>query len=140
MSKKEQDTYFSRVSWCILGLRGIWERLPKEAHYQLETNNNVGGEILDAQAQKWIVNLTKMEATAIASSAVAKIKRLENLPGARTLSLFEFTNKTKNINPQLVNCTHIGLFLCLRFRFSTLLGLYEHRGGSKSGSSAIQLC
>lgn len=89
MSKKEQDTYFSRVSWCIFGLRGIWERLPKEAHYQLE-NGNIDGEILDAQAQKWIIDLTKMEATAKGSKAVAKIKRLENLPGARKCYLFIF--------------------------------------------------
>lgn len=86
MSIKEQDTVFSHVSWCILGLRGIWERLPKEAHHQLE-NRNVGEGILDAQAQKWTVNLTKMEAKAIKSGAVAKIKRLENLPGSKTFDL-----------------------------------------------------
>ncbi|MCI4377156.1 hypothetical protein PGIGA_G00200530, partial [Pangasianodon gigas] len=78
--EKEQDAVFSRVSWCILGLRGTWERLPKEAHHQLE-NKNVGGGILDAKTQKWTVNLTKMEATAIGSTVVAKIKRLENLSG-----------------------------------------------------------
>ncbi|XP_027034050.2 protein mono-ADP-ribosyltransferase PARP14-like isoform X1 [Tachysurus fulvidraco] len=77
MKEKEQDILFSHVSWCILGLRGIWERLPKEAHHQLE-NKNVAGGILDAQAQKWTVNLVKMEATAIGFTAVAKLKRLEN--------------------------------------------------------------
>ncbi|KAF7706609.1 protein mono-ADP-ribosyltransferase PARP14-like [Silurus meridionalis] len=79
MREKEQDIVFSHVSWCILGLRGIWERLPKEAHHQLE-NNIVGGGILDAQAQKWTVNLTIMEAKAKGSNAVTKLKRLENLP------------------------------------------------------------
>ncbi|KAI5624654.1 poly [ADP-ribose] polymerase 14-like [Silurus asotus] len=79
MREKEQDIVFSHVSWCILGLRGIWERLPKEAHHQLE-NNIVGGGILDAQAQKWTVNRTIMEAKAKGSNAVTKLKRLENLP------------------------------------------------------------
>lgn len=78
------DRVFSDISWCILGSRGVWERLPKEANHQLESRN-VGGGILDAQAQKWTVNLTKMEATAVGSRTRAKIKRLENLPGARPL-------------------------------------------------------
>ncbi|GAA6079576.1 protein mono-ADP-ribosyltransferase PARP14-like isoform X1, partial [Tachysurus ichikawai] len=77
MKEKEQDIIFSHVSWCILGLRGIWERLPKEAHHQLE-NKNVAGGILDAQAEKWTVNLIKMEARAFGFTAVAKLKRLEN--------------------------------------------------------------
>lgn len=84
MREREQDRVFSHVSWCILGLRGVWERLPKEAHHQLE-NRNVGGGIQDAQAQKWTVSLTKMEATSIGSRTVAKLKRLENLSGARPL-------------------------------------------------------
>lgn len=82
--EKEQDVLFSRVSWCILGLREIWERLPKKAHHQLE-NNNVSGGILDEQAQKWTVNLSRMEATAFGSTAVAKLKRLKNLSGAGAL-------------------------------------------------------
>lgn len=87
---KEQDTVFSHVSWCILGLRGTWERLPKEAHYQLE-NKNISEGIIDAQAQKWTVNLKKMDATAIGNRANSqtKIKRLENLPGVR---IIDFSN------------------------------------------------
>lgn len=78
MKEKEQDVLFSRVSWCILGLVGIWERLPKEAHHQLE-NRDIAGGILDAKAQKWTVNLSTMEATAIGSASVTKLKRLKNL-------------------------------------------------------------
>ncbi|KAF5902804.1 poly [ADP-ribose] polymerase 14-like, partial [Clarias magur] len=78
VKEKEQDDVFSRTSWCILGSRGIWERLPKQAHHQLE-NKNVSGRIVDAQSQKWTVNIAKMEATAIGDKAVAKIKQLENL-------------------------------------------------------------
>ncbi|XP_060795064.1 protein mono-ADP-ribosyltransferase PARP14-like [Neoarius graeffei] len=77
--ERDMDRVFSDISWCILGSRGVWERLPKEANHQLESRN-VGGGILDAQAQKWTVNLTKMEATAVGSRTRAKIKRLENLP------------------------------------------------------------
>ncbi|KAG7330444.1 hypothetical protein KOW79_006666 [Hemibagrus wyckioides] len=79
VKEKEQDELFSRVSWCILGLRGIWERLPKQAHHQLEKKNVAEG-ILDARGQKWTVNLLKMEATARWFTHVAKLKRLENLP------------------------------------------------------------
>ncbi|TSN12215.1 Poly [ADP-ribose] polymerase 14 [Bagarius yarrelli] len=78
VKEKEQDVLFSRVSWCISGLGGAWERLPKEAHHQLE-NGDIAGGIVDAKAQKWTVNLNTMEATAIGSVTVAKLKRQENL-------------------------------------------------------------
>ncbi|XP_036452955.1 protein mono-ADP-ribosyltransferase PARP14-like [Colossoma macropomum] len=77
--ESEQDIIFAHVSWCILGSRGDWERLPKKAHHQLENNNFAAG-VMDAQGRMWAVNLTRMEASAIAvPSTVAKLKRLENL-------------------------------------------------------------
>uniref|UniRef100_A0A3B1JZK3 Poly [ADP-ribose] polymerase n=1 Tax=Astyanax mexicanus TaxID=7994 RepID=A0A3B1JZK3_ASTMX len=76
---REQDLIFARVNWCILGIWGVWERLPKEANYQLE-NNNIFGGVLDAQGQKWTVNLKGMEATSVNTPGlVSKLKRLENL-------------------------------------------------------------
>ncbi|KAK1797267.1 hypothetical protein P4O66_008646 [Electrophorus voltai] len=77
--EKEQDSVFSSVSWCILGLRGDWERMPKEAHHQLESQNVRRG-VTDAQGRRWLVNLTKMQATLVGSRQVAKLKRLVNLP------------------------------------------------------------
>ncbi|KAL7875713.1 hypothetical protein AOLI_G00106760 [Acnodon oligacanthus] len=79
VTERDQDMLFARCSWCILGSRGDWERLPKKAHHQLENNNFLGG-VKDAQGRMWAVNLTRMEATAIAVPwTVAKLKRLENL-------------------------------------------------------------
>ncbi|XP_072543497.1 protein mono-ADP-ribosyltransferase PARP14-like [Salminus brasiliensis] len=76
---REQDIVFAHVSWCILGFRGNWERLPKEAHHQLE-NNNIAGGVLDAQGRRWMVNLTRKEVTLVDTPGlVAKLKRLENL-------------------------------------------------------------
>lgn len=79
MRERDQDDIFSRVSWCILGPRGDWERLPKEAHHQLE-NNNVAAGVNDAQGQRWRINLVRMEATG-ATNLTTKLKRLENLQG-----------------------------------------------------------
>ncbi|KAI4886311.1 hypothetical protein NFI96_016730 [Prochilodus magdalenae] len=79
MTERDQDALFARVSWCILGSHGDWERLPKKANHQLE-NKNVTDGVMDAQGRMWKVNLIRMEATAIgAPSTVAKLKRLENL-------------------------------------------------------------
>ncbi|XP_066536455.1 protein mono-ADP-ribosyltransferase PARP14-like [Hoplias malabaricus] len=76
---RDQDRIFAKVSWCILGSRGDWERLPKKAHHQLE-NNDVSEGVLDAQRQKWNVNLTTMEVTSAGVlQQVSKLKRLENL-------------------------------------------------------------
>ncbi|XP_076829248.1 uncharacterized protein LOC143475314 isoform X2 [Brachyhypopomus gauderio] len=78
VKEKEKDSVFSSVNWCILGSRGDWERLPREAHHQLESQS-VGGGVMDARGQRWTVSLTKMEATMVQSRQVTKLKRLVNL-------------------------------------------------------------
>ena len=87
MTERDQDALFARVSWCILGFWGDWERLPKKANHQLE-NKNITEGVMDAQGRMWKVNLIGMEATAIgAPSTVAKLKRLENLSGTNWCNL-----------------------------------------------------
>ncbi|XP_049338892.1 protein mono-ADP-ribosyltransferase PARP14-like [Astyanax mexicanus] len=79
VQEREQDLVFTRVNWCILGTWGVWERLPKEANHQLE-NKNISRGVLEAQGQKWKVNLIRMEATSMDTPGlVCKLKRLENL-------------------------------------------------------------
>uniref|UniRef100_A0A3B1J588 Poly [ADP-ribose] polymerase n=1 Tax=Astyanax mexicanus TaxID=7994 RepID=A0A3B1J588_ASTMX len=79
VQEKEQDFVFARVNWCILGTWGVWERLPKEANHQLE-NNKISRGVLEAQGQKWKVNLIRTEATSMNTPGlVCKLKRLENL-------------------------------------------------------------
>ncbi|KAM6909535.1 protein mono-ADP-ribosyltransferase PARP15-like [Xenentodon cancila] len=73
--RKEEDLYL-RVSWCILGQNGNWERLPKAANYKLEMRDVAGG-IVDVQGVLWNVDLQKMEATA--KTQETKLKRLKNL-------------------------------------------------------------
>ncbi|XP_072314975.1 protein mono-ADP-ribosyltransferase PARP15-like [Eucyclogobius newberryi] len=72
------EELYRRVMWCIRGPDGTWERLPKEANYQLE-NEEIEDGILDAQGTEWKVNLQNMEVTNILSTTKA-LKRLENLP------------------------------------------------------------
>ncbi|XP_078132752.1 protein mono-ADP-ribosyltransferase PARP14-like [Sander vitreus] len=75
---REEEDLYNRVSWCILGYSGNWERLPKTANHNLE-NNDVAGGIVDAQRIQWSVNLQRMEATGPLPGHTAKLKRLENL-------------------------------------------------------------
>nr|XP_015801930.2 uncharacterized protein LOC107377055 isoform X1 [Nothobranchius furzeri]XP_054603475.1 uncharacterized protein LOC107377055 isoform X1 [Nothobranchius furzeri] len=75
---KEEDGLYPRVSWCILGLNGCWERLPKTANYRLEKCDATKG-IVDTQGVAWSVNLQRMEATEHIVGGTAKLKRLENL-------------------------------------------------------------
>ncbi|XP_052417064.1 protein mono-ADP-ribosyltransferase PARP14-like [Carassius gibelio] len=75
---KEQSILFSQVTWCILGSRGIWQKVPKDVNYLLEKGDVKDG-IVDAQGVKWTVNLGKMEAKACHSGEVTALKRLENL-------------------------------------------------------------
>ncbi|XP_059396160.1 protein mono-ADP-ribosyltransferase PARP15-like [Carassius carassius] len=75
---KEQSILFSQVTWCILGSRGIWQKVPKDVNYVLEKGDVKDG-IVDAQGVKWTVNLGKMEAKAYRSGEVTALKRLENL-------------------------------------------------------------
>uniref|UniRef100_A0A672LVK0 Poly [ADP-ribose] polymerase n=2 Tax=Sinocyclocheilus grahami TaxID=75366 RepID=A0A672LVK0_SINGR len=75
--EKDQTFLFSQVTWCILGPRGIWQKVPKDVNYKLEKRDVKDG-IEDAQAVKWTVDLQKMEATSCDSGQVTALKRLEN--------------------------------------------------------------
>ncbi|KAK1889991.1 Protein mono-ADP-ribosyltransferase PARP14 [Dissostichus eleginoides] len=75
---REEEDLYARVAWCILGHRGNWERLPKTANHSLE-NNDVGGRIVDAQGNKWTMDLPRMEATKYLGGQTAKLKRLAHL-------------------------------------------------------------
>uniref|UniRef100_A0A8C2AS70 Poly [ADP-ribose] polymerase n=1 Tax=Cyprinus carpio TaxID=7962 RepID=A0A8C2AS70_CYPCA len=77
--EKDQTFLFSQVTWCILGPRGIWQKVPKDANYKLEKRDVKDG-IEDAQGVKWTVDLPKMEATSCDSGQVTTLKRLENSP------------------------------------------------------------
>ncbi|KAK2862993.1 hypothetical protein Q5P01_002526 [Channa striata] len=76
---KEEEDLYNRVTWCILGHRNNWERLPKTANYSLENNDRAGG-ILDAQGISWSVDLQRMEAKREGTGEMAKLKRLQNPP------------------------------------------------------------
>ncbi|XP_022619854.1 poly [ADP-ribose] polymerase 14-like [Seriola dumerili] len=86
MRSREEEDLYTRVSWCILGRNGTWERLPKTANHNLETNDLASG-IVDAQRTLWTVDLQRMEATRRGTRQVAKLKRLEN-PSDFTLPLY----------------------------------------------------
>ncbi|XP_046896608.1 protein mono-ADP-ribosyltransferase PARP14-like isoform X2 [Hypomesus transpacificus] len=77
MRQKEQEEAYSRVTWCMMGTSGDWERVPKEANLQLEKQEVQGG-VVDGLGVNWVVDLRKMEATAQSSGRVTKLKRLEN--------------------------------------------------------------
>ncbi|XP_056090726.1 protein mono-ADP-ribosyltransferase PARP14-like [Rhinichthys klamathensis goyatoka] len=76
--EKDQASLFTRVTWCILGQRGVWQKVPAEENYKLEREDVKDG-IIDAQGVKWTVDLRKLEATACGSGHVTSLKRLENL-------------------------------------------------------------
>ncbi|XP_031706813.1 protein mono-ADP-ribosyltransferase PARP14-like [Anarrhichthys ocellatus] len=75
---REEEDLFARVTWCILGHGGNWERLPKTANHNLE-NNDVAGGIVDAQSVQWSVDLRRMEATCRLTGQTAMLKQLEHL-------------------------------------------------------------
>ncbi|KAL1271943.1 hypothetical protein QQF64_030959 [Cirrhinus molitorella] len=76
--EKDQSFLFNRVTWCILGQQGVWQKLPKEMNYKLE-KGDVNDGIVDAQGVKWTVNLRKKKAKkACDSRTVTILKRLEN--------------------------------------------------------------
>uniref|UniRef100_A0A7N6FI70 Poly [ADP-ribose] polymerase n=1 Tax=Anabas testudineus TaxID=64144 RepID=A0A7N6FI70_ANATE len=79
MRAKEEEDLYTRVTWCILGHSGKWERLPKTANYNLEKSDVTGG-IVDAQGISWSVDLQRMEAKRHRTGQTAQLKRLENLP------------------------------------------------------------
>ncbi|XP_056090727.1 uncharacterized protein LOC130070380 [Rhinichthys klamathensis goyatoka] len=76
--EKDQASLFTQVTWCILGPRGVWQKVPPEENYKLEREDVKDG-IIDAQGVKWTVDLRKLEATACGSGHVTSLKRLENL-------------------------------------------------------------
>ncbi|RXN18966.1 poly [ADP-ribose] polymerase 14-like protein [Labeo rohita] len=75
--EKDQAFLFSQVTWCILGPRGVWQKVPQDMNYKLEKGEVQDG-IVDAQGVQWIVNLRNMEATSRNSRKVTTLKRLEN--------------------------------------------------------------
>uniref|UniRef100_A0A3P8RWX6 Poly [ADP-ribose] polymerase n=1 Tax=Amphiprion percula TaxID=161767 RepID=A0A3P8RWX6_AMPPE len=79
MRVREEDDLYSRVTWCILGLHGSWERLPKTANLNLECTNVTKG-IVDTQGILWSVDLRKMEAKRQVTGGTTKLKRHEHLP------------------------------------------------------------
>ncbi|MEQ2176236.1 hypothetical protein GOODEAATRI_025957, partial [Goodea atripinnis] len=77
---REENDLYIRVTWCILGKNGNWDRLPKTANYNLEKRDVAGG-IVDAQGVTWQVDLQKLEVTSPGQKTL--IKRLENLEGEK---------------------------------------------------------
>ncbi|XP_050971713.1 protein mono-ADP-ribosyltransferase PARP14 [Labeo rohita] len=76
--EKDEDLLFAKVTWCVLGLHGVWQKVPKDLNYKLEKKDVKDG-FVDAQGVKWTVDLQKMEATSCDSGQVTALKRLENL-------------------------------------------------------------
>ncbi|XP_070849888.1 protein mono-ADP-ribosyltransferase PARP14-like [Chaetodon trifascialis] len=75
---REEEDLYARVAWCIMGHNGNWERLPKTANHNLETNDTAGG-IVDTLGIRWSVELQRLEATRPINGQTAKLKRLVNL-------------------------------------------------------------
>lgn len=78
MRVSQQNEMYARVTWCMMGPGGDWERFPKEANLQLEMGEVQAG-VADWMSRQWRVDLTKMEVTDQGSGRVAKLKRLENI-------------------------------------------------------------
>ncbi|XP_043101593.1 protein mono-ADP-ribosyltransferase PARP14 [Puntigrus tetrazona] len=74
--EKDQMFLFSQVTWCILGPRGNWQKLPKDMNFKLEKADVIDG-IVDAQGVKWTVDLKNMKARNL--TQVTTLKRLQNL-------------------------------------------------------------
>ncbi|KAK9524874.1 hypothetical protein VZT92_017238 [Zoarces viviparus] len=74
---REEEDLFARVTWCLLGHGGNWERLPKTANHNLE-NNDVAGGIVDAQSVQWSVDLQGIYRSRL-TGQTAKLKGLEHL-------------------------------------------------------------
>ncbi|XP_051555002.1 protein mono-ADP-ribosyltransferase PARP14-like isoform X2 [Myxocyprinus asiaticus] len=77
--ERDQENLFTKVTWCILGKHGVWQKVAKEMNLKLERQDVKEG-IVDAQGVKWTVNLRNMVATACGTGQVTKLKRLENPP------------------------------------------------------------
>ncbi|CAL1591320.1 unnamed protein product [Knipowitschia caucasica] len=77
---REEEEIYRKVTWCFQRLNGKWEKLPKEANYQLEKRITETGKYLDEQGIEWVVNLQKMEATDKLSTENVALKRLKHLP------------------------------------------------------------
>uniref|UniRef100_A0AAQ6A958 Poly [ADP-ribose] polymerase n=1 Tax=Amphiprion ocellaris TaxID=80972 RepID=A0AAQ6A958_AMPOC len=75
---REEEDLYSRVTWCMQGHNGNWERLPKTANHHLENKDVLTG-IVDAQGITWKVDLQKMEASTSIVGLKRKLKRLENV-------------------------------------------------------------
>ncbi|KAA0722939.1 TCDD-inducible poly [ADP-ribose] polymerase [Triplophysa tibetana] len=73
----DQENLYGQVTWCILGQRGLWQKLSKDMNYKLEKGDVKDG-IMDAQGVKWTVDLKNMVAKASGTRKKTKLKRLEN--------------------------------------------------------------
>lgn len=80
----DQENLYAQVTWCILGKRGLWQKLSKEMNYKLE-KEDVNDGIMDAQGVKWTVDLRNMVAKESRTRKKTKLKRLENHSGAGNL-------------------------------------------------------
>ncbi|XP_043099357.1 protein mono-ADP-ribosyltransferase PARP14-like isoform X2 [Puntigrus tetrazona] len=76
--EKEEALLFTKVTWCILGPWGVWQKLPKKVNHKLEKADVKDG-IVDAQGEKYTVDLQKMKVTACGSGQPTALKRLQNL-------------------------------------------------------------
>ncbi|XP_056614438.1 protein mono-ADP-ribosyltransferase PARP14-like [Triplophysa dalaica] len=77
LRKMDQENLYGQVTWCILGQRGLWQKLSKDMNYKLEKGDVKNG-IMDAQGVKWTVDLRNMVAKASGTRKKTKLKRLEN--------------------------------------------------------------
>lgn len=80
----DQENLYGQVTWCILGQRGVWQKLSKEMNYKLEKGDVKNG-IMDAQGVKWTVDLRNMVAKASGTRKKTKLKRLANHSGEVSL-------------------------------------------------------
>ncbi|KAI7813959.1 hypothetical protein IRJ41_005119 [Triplophysa rosa] len=77
LRQMDQENLYGQVTWCILGQRGLWQKLSKDMNYKLEKRDVKDG-IMDAQGVKWTVDLRNMVAKASGTRKKTKLKRLEN--------------------------------------------------------------
>ncbi|RXN09996.1 poly [ADP-ribose] polymerase 14-like protein [Labeo rohita] len=92
--EKAQDLLYSQVTWCILGLHGVWQKVPKDINFKLEKKDVKDG-FVDTKGVQWTVDLQNMEATSCDSGQVTALKRLENLPDFAVPIYWDNMNKSE---------------------------------------------